>query len=97
MNSGKKHRLAASATPWDKIDESELTPAQLLIATSQRHVVLGFSLVFNLTHAWIFLMQFLFVRPVVCLKLSSDSTSRWTPLLSAMHLALPPVLETFTH
>ena len=27
------------------------------------------------------LMGFLFVRPVVCLQLPSDSTSRWTPLL----------------
>ena len=28
-------------------------------------------------------MRFLFVRSVVCLKLPSDSTSRWTPLPSA--------------
>ncbi|MEX0605276.1 MAG: hypothetical protein WD623_16030 [Marinobacter sp.] len=28
------------------------------------------------------LMRFLFVRPVLCLRLPSDSTSRWTPLPS---------------
>ena len=27
------------------------------------------------------LMRFLFVGPVFCLRLPSDSTSRWTPLL----------------
>ena len=43
------------------------------------------------------LMRFLFVRPKVCLLLPSDSTSRWTPLLLAMHFPLPGVLGTFTH
>ena len=39
------------------------------------------------------LMQFLFVRPVVCLRLPSDSASRRTPLSLAMRLALPPALD----
>ena len=34
------------------------------------------------------LMWFLYVRPEVCLRLPSDSTSRWTPLPLAMCLAL---------
>ena len=34
------------------------------------------------------LMRFLFVRPEVCLLLPSDSTSRWTPLQSAVHFPL---------
>ena len=34
------------------------------------------------------LMRFLFVRQEVCLLLPSDSTSRWTPLQSAVHFPL---------
>ena len=41
-------------------------------------------------------MRFLFVRPTVCLRLLSDSTSRWTPLPLAIGLALPPAFGTFT-
>ena len=37
-----------------------------------------------------------FVGPKVCLGLLSDSTSRWTPLPSAMGLSLPTALGTFT-
>jgi len=39
-------------------------------------------------------MGFLFVRPEVCRRLSSDSSSRRTPLSLAMYLALSPVLGT---
>ena len=42
------------------------------------------------------LTKFLFVGPKVCLGLLSDSTSRWTPLPSAMGLSLPTALGTFT-
>ena len=41
-------------------------------------------------------MQFLFVRPELCLQLLSDSTSRWTPLLSANGWHYQPPYRTFT-
>jgi len=35
--SGKKRKgLAASATPWDGYDESQLTPTQLLVKNSHK-------------------------------------------------------------
>ncbi|MDR0308662.1 MAG: hypothetical protein LBH87_01880, partial [Coriobacteriales bacterium] len=36
MKTGEKRWLAASATPWDGVDEAELTPAQALVAASHR-------------------------------------------------------------
>ena len=36
MKSRKRRRLAASATPWDKINDVDLTPAQALVAASHR-------------------------------------------------------------
>ena len=38
MKSRKRHRLAASATPWDRINGVDLTPAQALVAASHRSV-----------------------------------------------------------
>lgn len=38
MSGKKKRRLAPSATPWDGIDEAALTPAQSLVASSQRSI-----------------------------------------------------------
>jgi len=37
MRSKKRHRFAASATPWDMIDDADLTPAQALVAASHRN------------------------------------------------------------
>ena len=45
--------------------------------------------------AYICLIQFLFVRPEVCLKLPSDSISRWTPLFSAVCLVLLTCTKDF--
>ena len=42
----------------------------------------------NLTHGHMPCMKFLFVRPDVCRRLPSDSTSRWTPLPWAMRFPL---------
>ena len=42
--------------------------------------VLDFVLLSKLVHPHIRLIWFLFVRPRFCLRLPSDSTSRWTPL-----------------
>ena len=40
-------------------------------------------------------MQFLFVRPGLCLRLPSDSTSRWTPLpLANGWCYQPPVTDS---
>ena len=41
-------------------------------------------------------IRFLFVRPEVCLRLPSDSTSRWTPLPLAVSFPLPGRFRTFT-
>ena len=42
----------------------------------------------NLTHGHMPCMKFPFVRPDVCRRLPSDSTSRWTPLPWAMRFPL---------
>ena len=42
----------------------------------------------NLIHGHMPCMKFLFVRPDVCRRLPSDSTSRWTPLPWAMRFPL---------
>jgi transposase-like protein len=36
MHSKRTHKLAASATPWDHLDDSELTSAQALVAAGHR-------------------------------------------------------------
>jgi rubredoxin len=36
MSGHKRRKLAPSATPWDGIDDEELTPAQMLVARSHR-------------------------------------------------------------
>ena len=41
-------------------------------------------------------IRFLFVRPEVCRRLPSDSTSRWTPLPLAVSFPLPGRFRTFT-
>jgi hypothetical protein len=41
-------------------------------------------------------MRFLFVGPAFCLRLPSDSTSRWTPLPSGWQFPLPGLRRTFT-
>jgi hypothetical protein len=36
MSKGKRRKAAPSATPWDDVPESELTPPQALVAASHR-------------------------------------------------------------
>ena len=62
-------------------------PCACCIYTSDS-VTLGASSCFADLPILVCLMQFLFVRPVVCLQLPSDSVSRRTPLSLAMRLVL---------
>jgi len=56
---------------------------------------LDFDLYSSLIHS-LRLMRFLFVRPEICRRLPSRSTSRWTRLALAIHFPLPGVFGTFT-
>ena len=77
---GFAHPAADCKARSPRVSRFTFLPCARRIYVHSLRIVLDFCLLCSIVRLYPPHMQFLFVRPGVCLRLPSDSTSRWTPL-----------------